>query len=124
MQEVPPVRVADVAHRRGDWERFWRFRLPHQTQAGFVRETVGFEGIDFLLRPNEVLERITAAAVAWDDVVQVAAILADEFAGILADTPITLADRRTRDARNTHRHAVELGRDDDRRHAEVDLRRR
>jgi len=87
MQEVPPVWVADVAHRRGDGERFRRFRLPHETQAGFVRESVGLEGIDFLLRPNEVLERIAAAAIARDDVVQVAAILADEFAGVLARRP-------------------------------------
>src|SRR5687767_4408878 len=100
MQKVSPVRVTCFAHGYGDRERLGCGRLAHQAQTGFVRESVGLEGIDFLLRPNEVLERITATAIARDDVVQVATILADELAGILADTPITLEDRRTCDARN------------------------
>ena len=91
---MPPVRVADVAHGRGDWERLRRLRLTHQAQAGFVRESFGLEGIDFLLRPNEVLERIAATAIARDDVVQVAAILADEFAKVLANAPVAFEDRR------------------------------
>src|SRR5688500_12478495 len=81
VQEVPPIRVACFAHGRRDGERFRRGRLAPETQAGFVRKPVGLEGIDLLLRPDEVLERVAAAAIARDDVVQVAAMLADVFAG-------------------------------------------
>src|SRR4051812_9727903 len=124
MKEVPPVWVLRFAHGRGDRERFRSRGLAHEAQAGFVRESVGLEGVDFLFRPNEVLERIAPAAVARDDVVQVAATLADEFAGVLADAPVALEDRGPRDTRDAQRHAVELRRDDDRRYADVELRRR
>src|SRR5438105_864590 len=100
MEEMPPVRVLRFAHGRRDRERFRRRGFTHEAQAGFVRESVGLEGVDLLFRPNEVLERIAAAAVARDNVVQVAATLADEFAGVLADALVALEDRRPRDARD------------------------
>lgn len=92
LQEVPPVGMTCLANRGRNRERLRRRRLAHEPQAGFVRKSVGLEGIDFLLRPNEVLERIAAATVAWDDVIQVAAILADELAGVLADAPVAFED--------------------------------
>ncbi len=93
---MPPIRVLHFAHGRGDRERFRRGRLAHESEAGLVREPVSLEGVDLLLRPNEVLERVAAAAVPRDDVVQVAAILADEFAGVLADALVALEERSNR----------------------------
>src|SRR5688572_15466511 len=89
-----------------------------------MRQPVGLEGIDFLLRPDEVLERITATAVARDNMIQVAAIPADEFAGVLADALVALENRSSRNAWNADRHAIVVRGHDHGGHTKVELRRR
>src|SRR5262245_49408709 len=111
MKEVPPIRVTRFTNHGRYRQRLRRGRLAQEAQAGLVRESVGLEGVDFLLRPNEVLKRVTTAAIARNDVVQVAALFADELAGVLADAPVAREDRGARDPRGAERHAIELRRD-------------
>src|SRR5207249_11292059 len=73
--------------------------------------------------PHEVLERIATTPVPGDDMVEIAAVLADVFTGVLADASIAGEDRRATDTRNAHRHTVELRRDDDSRHTDPELGR-
>ena len=97
---MPPVRVTGLADRGGERQRRGGLGLAQEAQAGFVRETVGLEGNDFLLRPNEVLERVAAATVTRDYVIEIAALRTDEFAGVLADAPFTGENRGARNARH------------------------
>jgi len=123
MKEVSPVGMLGFADRGGgrqDCRGFWTTQKP---ETRLVRETIGFEGIDFPFRPHEILERVASAAIAGNDVIEVATIFADVFAGVLADATIAREDSSAADARNAHRHPIVLRGNDDGRYADPKFRR-
>jgi len=89
LDEVAPVRVADLAEGCGSRYPFRDGRLTDEAKTNLRGETVPLYAIHAPFGPNEVLEGVPTTPGARDDVVQVAAFAADKLAGVLATTAVT-----------------------------------
>src|ERR1700722_8681048 len=89
----PPLRnVVRIANGRRGRQLLRRARRFEELQAGFLRQTVAFAGVDVFAGPYQVLPGVPAAARAGHDVVEAALVRTQRAAGVLAAIAVALAD--------------------------------
>src|SRR4051812_13744451 len=111
---MPPAFVL----RRGEsdmqeWPPLRPFRLPGQGHVRFAGEPISFARVTGNARADHILPGGRAAAVAWDDMIQIEIVPVENVAAILAGVLVAFEDVVTRKLYFLLRQSIKEEQDDD-----------